>query len=740
MKRLFLFCGLFFLPLFSFAQKYSYDVDTLAIPEILDSVVISANMVTSKTPVSYSSVNHQQIKSSEPGASVPLILKLQPSVISISEAGAVIGNTKISVRGSNASRINITLDGIPLNDAESQEVFWANIPSMGGFLQNIQIQRGVGTSVNGPAAFGASINMSSKGIANKAYAHTELGYGSFNTWTTGLGVGTGIMKNGMFADLKYAYNTTDGYIRNGKAHSNSLFASLGWIGEKDIIKFHYILGDQHTGICWEGITREQMKNDRTYNPAGEYVDDQGNTKYYDNETDNYTQHFFQLFYSHQFSENLYWINAFNFTKGDGYYENYKANKTYSKYKLDPQTIDGSEYLKSDFIVRKQMDNGFYYGTSTLKYITRNINAQAGISYSYYDGDHFGNVLWTKYNQNVQENYEWYRNNGLKKDYSMFARTEYYLNDLTLFADMQYRGINYDLKGPDKDQADLKYSTKYNFFNPKAGLAYSIDEQNHFYGSVAVGHKEPTRDDLKEAIKAGKGDDCKAEQLVDYELGYKFAAPKFALGLNLYYMNYKDQLVATGRLSESGYVIKENIPNSYRRGIEITAGWQCLRKLRVDGNLTLSQNKITDFTNYVDAFDANWNKLPQVKETYENTDLVMSPSVIGMAMVTYDAFRNFSVSVNGKYVGKQYYDNTSSDDRSIPEYFTLGATASFKIPLKKGVLLLSAYADNILNKKYFNNAWVYRAFIGENETYVGDGFEGLYPQAPISCMFKVSYEF
>ena len=386
MKKILFFCGLIIFPIFSFAQKGQDKV------EVLDSIVVSANRASKKTPIANTTMSKTLIRKSSPTASIPLLLKFQPSVIATTEAGSAVGNTSLSVRGSDATRINVTLNGVAMNDAESQAVFWVNIPALTGFLQSVQLQRGIGTSSNGPGAFGASINMQTLYTAPQAYGNAEASYGSFNTSVMSIGAGSGLTPSGFSFDIRYARSNTDGYIRNGKALSNSLYASLGYKWKNNALKVNYILGDQHTGITWEGISRDQLKEDRTYNPAGEYYDEAGNVRYYDNETDNYTQHYVQAFYSHQFSSKLLWVNTFNFTKGDGYYENYKADAKFKKYALENQTIDGVEYKKSDFIIRQMMDNQFYVGATSLKYNDDNLRAEGGLSYSFYDGDHFGKEI------------------------------------------------------------------------------------------------------------------------------------------------------------------------------------------------------------------------------------------------------------------------------------------------------------------------------------------------------------
>lgn len=736
MRKLTLLSGVFLLTFLSQPQLSGQNTKTEQTK--LDSVVVEAFRAGKNTPVSYSFKNREEILKSSPGHSVPMILSLLPSVVSSSEGGNGLGYSSMRIRGSEGSRINVTLNGISLNDSESQEVFWVNIPSFTSFIQDIQVQRGVGTSTNGPGAFGASINMRTIHPSSGPYAVADFGAGSYNTFLTTIGAGTGISDRGFSFDVRFSRNTTDGYIRNAKADVKSLFASAGYHTSKNSIKLNYIYGDQKTGITWEGISREQMALDRRYNPAGEYYDAAGNARYYDNETDNYTQHHVQFVYSHSFSERLLFSGTFHYTKGDGYYENYKSNRKFSSYGLPSQTIGANSYSRSDVIIRQALDNNYYAFNGTLKHTLENVNSVAGISYSYYDGDHFGKVLWAMYNGNIPNDFTWYMNRGFKGDLSAFVRSEVGLGDhVVAYGDLQLRRVNYSLRGDDKDFVSLEWDKVYNFFNPKAGVTLNTGV-GQFYASVALGHKEPSRSDIKESVKAQSASDIRPEKLTDYEIGYRLVVSNLSLAANLYLMEYTDQLVPTGKLSETGYVIKENVDKSHRRGVEITASWRPLTLLSFDGNLTLSSNKILDYTQFLDQFDSNWSLVSQKQVSYSKTDISFSPSTTGMAMITLHPFAKTTFSLNGKYVGKQYLDNTSDDIKSVPSYFLVGFSATRSFDLKNNRYLdLHFYADNLLNKKYFSNGWIYSAEFLDGTPYVE---EGLYPQAGINFMFKTSLRF
>lgn len=704
----------------------------------LDSIVVSAYRADRKTPIAFTNITKEEIRKGSGTTSLPLFLGFQPSVVATNEGGTALGYSKMRVRGSDGTRINVTLNGVALNDAESQEVFWVNIPALTGMLQSVQVLRGVGTSSNGPGAFGASINMSTIAPSQKPYGEVEVSGGSYNTALLSASVGSGITQSGFNFDMRYSYGTTEGYIRNAFARLHSLYASAGWMDGNNSVKVSYILGKQRSGITWEGIPKEMLEIDRRYNPAGEYHDSHGGIHYYDNETDNYLQHHLQAHYIHQFSSSWLWNVTLGYVKGDGYYENFKEDKKFSEYALDPQSVGGVLYKRSNVVIQQLMDNSSFTATSNLKYRSDHFSGVANISYSLYDGDHFGNLKWADHNENIPDSYSWYFNNGVKDDLSAFLRGEYSLlgDKMTLYGDLQYRHILYQLSGEDKDFASLDKVLKYNFFNPKAGVSYRIDSRNSLYASLAVGHKEPTRNDIKEAIKAGRGDDILPERLLDYEVGYLYGGASLTFGANLFFMEYKNQLLETGKKSETGYSIKENVPKSYRRGVEFSFGWQAFKWLIFSGNWAFSLNRIDDYTLWVDCYDnpSSWGELPQRSEHLGSTTILMSPSSVGGASATFSPLPRLSFVVSGKYVGKQFYDNTSSDLRSIPAYFVM----SFNTYYSWRKIKLSIFVDNLLNKKYVADGWVYRALFADgSDPYVE---EGLFPQAGINATIKISYSF
>lgn len=701
--------------------------------ERLDSAAVVATRAGKNTPVTYTTVSKSELRNTSPLNSIPMALGLQPSVVSVNEGGTGLGYSKMKVRGVSGSQTNVTLNGITLNDAESQEVFWVNIPALGAMLSSVQLQRGLGTTEAGAGAFGASLNMNTSGVSSSPGASVDLSGGSYNTMMATARVSSGLTPHGFYGDLVFSYDKTDGYIRNAKAKVNSLLATVGWMDAANSLKLTLLRGEQHSGITWEGIPIAVYEADRTYNPSGEYYDKDGNVAYYDNETDNYVQTHIQANYAHRFGQNLTWNTTLNYTRGDGYYEQYKAGKKGTKYGYSWKD-------KTDFIIQKAMANDYYVISTDLNYRTRTLNLTGGIYASDYDGDHFGDVLWNGKDGDVSD-HRWYLNNGKKVDLNAFVRAEYTLaDDLTIYGDIQGRVISYDMTGKDDDEGPLDYSADWKFLNPRAGINYNIGESSRVYASAALGHREPGRSDLKNNIITAAYDGgevtIKPETMLDFELGWSYSGAKWTASANLYAMEYYDMLLETGKLSDSGYAIKENVSRAWRRGVELAASWMPVSKLRLDWNTTLSVNQIADYVAYVDNNDADWNYVGQVKEEHDKTTILLSPSVIGMIGVTYMPWKDWTFGINGKYVGKQYWDNTTCEDRSIPAYHVWNFNAGKQFHVGKSMLGVSLYVNNLLNRKYFADAWVYRAYVG-GEPYQE---EGVFPQALRNAMLKLTYTF
>ena len=586
------------------------------------------------------------------------------------------------------------------------------------------------------------------GSSSDAYGEASTSIGSYGTFSSSLAAGTGLLDKGLAFDARYSKVLSDGYIRNGKVDHNNLYLSLSHYGEKQLLRISYINGIQHTGITWNGVSPEEIeKYGRRYNTAGVYKDTAGNIRFYDNDTDNYYSHILQLMYTRELSEKLSLNVSLSYNNGYGYYENYRSGSDlkkgdkYSKFGLKNQVIDGVEYKSSQLVRRKLLSNDFYVANFALNYNLNPLQLVFGGFWSDFDGSHYGRLPWVKYNQDIPENYEWYRNSAKKKEFNFFTKAQYQLNDIvSLFADLQYRYIDYRMTGIDDDMADLTSNHYFSFLNPKAGVFVKPNGNNQFYASVAVGQREPLRTDLKDAVKYGAAKAIEPEKMIDYELGYRFTNDKgMLLAANLYYMDYSNQMVQTGKLSDSGYKILENVKNSYRAGIELEAQIPFSPYFLIGANATLSKNIIKDYTAFYDVYDEYYDKvLRQDSENFEKTDISFSPNLIGMGSITYTPMKNLSFNLMGKYVGKQYYDNTSNDENSLDAYFVSNFLAGYTFNKSRfGKIDLQFIINNLFDKEYIANAWVSTDKLSDGQTYV---YKGLFPQATRNFMGRVTVRF
>lgn len=712
----------------------------------LEDVIVSGTRAGSNTPVSYSNISKTDIRKDNAARNIPAILQTTPSLVSFTEDGLGVGNTYFRIRGTDATRINVTLNGMPLNNPETQEVFWVNLPDLSNSLQNIQIQRGVGTSTNGSAAFGGSISLQTTGARSVPYGEASTAVGSYGTFLSNIAAGTGILDNGFSFDASFSRVLGNGYVRNGSVNHTNLYASLSHYTDRQLIRLSYLKGVQHTGITWEGVSDEQMRDSvygRKYNPAGEYYDEMGNRLYHDNETDNYYSDILQLIFSREFNKNLYLNVGLSYNHGFGYYENYRYNRKYSDFGLEPQSIDGVIYERSDFIRQKLMRNDFYVANIGLNYIRERLNLTFGGMYSFYHGDHYGKLPWIKHNENITENFQWYENIGDKYEINFFTKADYQLNDkISLFGDLQYRHVNYEFSGIDDDLEDLTGLFTYNFFNPKAGIYMQLNNWSQIYASIAVGQREPLRADLKDGIKGGSSDPVKPERMIDYELGYSYYSSRgIQLGANLYYMDYHNQMVQTGKLTDIGYKLMENVKDSYRAGLEIETVVPLLNnKIVIDANATISSNKIKNYLAWFDHYDDqnNWNWVGQISEEYGKTNISYSPNVISAVGITWHPTSVLYFTLRGKYVSKQYMDNTSDDDKSIDAYFVNNLSAGYtfnKTPI--GKFNLQVFANNIFNIRYVANGWAATDTFADGTSI---NWIGYYPQATRNYMARLTLTF
>lgn len=704
----------------------------------LERVIVNASRADNKSPLTTTTLSRQQIEENKVATSLPYMLELQPSVVVSGENGPT-GETKMTIRGVSASRINVNINGITLNDPESQEVFWYNIPNLGGMAQSLQIQRGVGASTGGTPSFGAAMNINTLNAMSHPYANIELGYGSWNTMTQGFTAGTGITKHGFSLDVAFSNTQSDGYIRGSGADQQSLFLTAAHYGERSLTKAVFIMGHQTTGITWNGATAEQLDNDRLYNPAGEYVDDEGNIRYYKDEVDNYNQRHYQLYHSYMATDRLSFNAAFDFTHGDGYYENYRFNKKPGQYGLT--LVNGNS--RSNFIHRKEMYNSAYTGTFSMRYRTDMSTFDFGETYIYFDGDHFGNLLWSKDSLSLSGEYlsvdkatpyQWYINTGVKKDNTFFAKQNTTLSDrLNLYAEAQLRNVDYRLFGTEADRENIDFHEHYLFFNPKVGLNYNLGEGQRLYAVAGIVSREPTRTDIKESYL--EGDTIKAETMLDVELGYQLSKKDFMVHANLYAMLYKDQLTPSGNYSPSGYALMENVGKSYRLGLELVAGYRFTRWFSLDGNLTLSLNRIEDYICMVTLDD--WSDKQLVD--FGTTDLSLSPSVIGAAVATFVPVKNAKIQLTAKYVGKQYADNSGRQEMEVDPYFLLNLRGSYMFTLHSGnTLELQLAVNNILDADYRLSAYASSTINAATGAFTYD--RTYFQQPGINFMARVAYKF
>lgn len=710
--------------------------------QYLDAVVVSSTRASNRMPIAQTTLNREQLKQANTGGDTPYLLEMLPSVVVSSESGIGIGNTAFRIRGTDPTRINVTINGVPLNDAESQGVYWVDLPDFAASVDNAQVQRGVGTSTNGAAAFGATVNFQTTTLTHEPFAGVELLGGSYNTWKTSARIATGLMNNGFSMEGRLSQLHSDGYIERANSDHRSMFVTAAWNGERSLFRVNIIHGEEHTGITWEGTPDYMMSTNRRHNPSGEYIDDQGITRYYEDQKDNYWQTHYHLMGTHSFKNNLTANITLHLTDGRGYYEEYKPDRKLSKYGLPNFSIRDTIIKRTDFIQQKWMDNIFYGGIASLLYRSGIFEFTLGGGWNHYDGDHFGKVLWSKMNIGLPHNYEWYRNNGAKTDWNIFSKAMWQVSDaISVFADIQYRGISYKLKGIDSDVIALNQQHSWNFLNPKVGATFSISSGHEAYISYAVAHREPARSDLKDAQKGATDFTPKPERLNDWEIGYRMRLQNVSFGLNYYYMLYKDQLVLTGELTDVGYARMANVPNSYRSGLEFTlsakpAGW-----FKIDGNTTLSKNIIKDYTNFANLTDnpTDWNDLQTpVAEHLGNTAISFSPSLVAFARLTFTPLQKLQLSWVSKYVSRQYIDNTENRDRSLDPYWVNNLVAEYTFRTKSNKsIFVQGTVNNIFNAKYSANAWVYRTlFQSGDREFVSIGY---YPQAETHCMVRVGIE-
>ena len=673
----------------------------------LEEVIVSSVRAKENLPIAFNNISKDELSKRNLGQDIPILLNFLPNVVTTSDAGAGIGYTGIRIRGINSQSTNVTINGIPYNDAESLGTFWVDLPDFSSSVENLQVQRGIGTSVNGSSAFGASINILTDKIAEKSFFESSNTVGSFNTIKNNFKFSTGLLNNAFEFSGRLSKIDSDGYIDRASSNLKSYFLQFSYKKNKTLLKFLNFGGHEITYQAWNGIDLLTLENNRTYNPSGLYFDLDGNEKFHENEVDNYKQDHFQFHWTQSISNNLTSSLALNLTNGRGFYEQYNEN--------------GNE----DYITRKWLDNQFFVFNYNLNYTTANNNLTFGSTYSEYDGDHFGETIWAQNSGDIQFTDLFYNGNGLKKDFSNFIKTVYQLSDgLSIYADFQIRKIDYVTTGSTSNVDELAVDKSYSFFNPKAGFNYNFNNENKAYFSVSRAYREPTRSDFENNL------DIQPEELIDYELGWQFNNKNLIFSTNFYFMNYKNQLVLTGALDDVGTPVRENSGKSFRKGVEFESVYSLNKKFVFSGNLSLSKNKNID---YISNFDGQVINLG-------DTDISFSPELISSLNVSYTPKQNLNINLLYKYVGEQFLSNTESSVSKLDSYMTTDINIIYKFESPKyfSEVIITAMINNIFNKKYVANGYYYTyddtwSVPGAVTTIEGTGY---YPQAIRNFLFGV----
>lgn len=705
--------------------------------QMTDEVVVYATRAGEGSPTTYSSINKQALQKQNFGQDLPFLINWTPSVVTTSDAGNGVGYTGIRIRGSDATRVNVTINGIPYNDSESLGTFWVDVPDIASSSQSIQIQRGVGTSTNGAGAFGASINLQTNTRNDKPYAEMITSGGSFGTFRNTLGFGTGMIDDHWVVDGRVSRIVSDGFIDRANSSLQSYYFSGGFYSNGTMLKAVAFGGKERTYQSWWGVPQSRLQNDTEamlVTAANEGWNEEQtenllnsnsrtfNTYTYKDQVDDYQQNHYQLHFSQRIGSTLTANLSAHYTKGKGYYEEYKYDDDFASYGLSPVTIGDSVIQSSDFIRRRWLDNNFYGLTYSFNYNAGPWDVVLGGAWNRYDGDHYGEIIWSEVST-VPTGYRYYFNNGDKKDFNTYIKASYQFGaKLNGYVDMQVRNVKYVVKGVESKQNVINVDEDFLFFNPKAGLTYLATAHQQFYLSYSVANREPVRDDFVDAI-AGKNP--KHETLYNLEAGFRRSGDIVSLNVNYYWMDYRNQLVLTGQVNDVGASIRTNVDKSYRMGLEVDAMFKISQKLALNANVTLSRNKIKSFNEVMYDYGVNFDEYNEVVRSYSDTDISFSPNVIAGSSLIYKAFKNAEIALLTKYVGSQFLDNTSSKARSISGYCINDARFNYTIrPSFMKEITLSLLVNNIFDKKYESNGYTW-GYIGGGSEYRENYF---FPQA------------
>ena len=696
------------------AQK----ADTTRVRNLGEAQVVS-NRATKKTPLAFSNLDKKAIEKVNFGQDIPFLLSTLPNVVATSDAGNGFGYTSLRVRGTVGERINVTNNGIPLNDPEAHTFYWVDTPDLVSSVNDIQLQRGVGTSTNGAAAFGASVNMTTDRLSATPYALYAGAFGSFNSMKNTVKVGTGLLNNHWTFDARLSYLSSDGYRDRSSARLGSYFAQLGYINDGTTFKLIAFGGKERTYHAWDGITKDQLKTNRTYNPKG-YIE--ATKSFYNNQIDYYFQQHVQALLTQRIDEHWNFNAALHYTYGFGYYEEYKNGKKLKSFGLKPFVLDGKEISKTDIVCRKNLEGNFGGAIASLDYKNGDFDFSFGQALNYFNNNHFGEVHWVKdYVGTLDTQRRYYDNTGKKLDYNIYARANYKLFDqLNLFADLQYRNIDYSIDGTSDKKAVHNTNEEFHFFNQQA------------YASLSVAHREPTRNTYEKEFDNARSP--LAERLMDYEVGYRIANRTWEASVGGYYMDYKNQFVLNGRLNEIGEAISENVEKSYRLGVELAAAWKPNTHFRWDANVALSQNKIKDYTPYLP--DANWDK-SVAQPTMKTTTISFSPSVVANSVISYN-LKGFAASLTSQYVGRQYMDNLELKDNSLDAYFVSHLNASYTFALRRcKEITIGGTIYNLFNAMYETNGYSVTSLDANNKV---TSYSMYYPMAGRNFMVNLTLKF
>jgi iron complex outermembrane receptor protein len=706
----------------SAAQKETLLIEMERISLFLQPIEVKSTRAADNAPFSKNNLSKKEIEKLNIGQDIPFVLNQTPSVVVNADAGNGIGYTGIRIRGTDATRINMTLNGIPYNDAESQGLYFVDLPDIMSSTNSIQIQRGAGTSSNGAGAFGATLNLSTNEFNEEPYGELNNSFGSFNSWKHTMKVGSGLIDGKFTVDGRLSRITSDGFIDRARTELRSFYLSMAYLREKTSIRLNIFSGKEKSYQAWNGIPEAKLRNDKNallehyYNNLGLLYFTQAdsinlfdanprsyNVFTYRNQTDNYQQDHYQFFINHAFSDHLSLNVAAFLTKGNGYYEEYKYNQSFSKYGLPNLTLGNTTLTKTDLIRQLWLNNSFYGGVFSFQYKKNKTQFIIGGAGTEYDGGHYGNIIWARYG--IENEYQWYNLTAYKKDFNLYAKLQRSLNDKwDVFADLQWRNVNYHINGFRKNPG-VTVDRLFNFINPKAGISYHYNGWNGYF-SYSLANKEPNRDDFE----ANVHEQPKAESLHDFEMGVEKKDKHYAAGATLYYMFYKDQLILTGKINDVGAYTRTNIPNSYRAGIELQGKIRIRRWLHASGNISFSENKIKNFNEYIDDYDNGGQK----NNFYKKTDIALSPSVVAGSNITFIPVVNGEINIISKYVSKQYLDNTGNEKRKLDAFFVNDLRFAYKISRKVfREINIFFQLNNVFNVKYEPNGYTYSYIYGGN---------------------------